>query len=116
MYSGGSQQVQELGTNIEEFKKIFETPSEFFNQKEYNTDLARDEIIDELKNQIKEEADQLISNEIMNLRKIFLKGKKDPNLKNQNRNRDRGPKEKFGTGENKLKDIPAKELLQDVSN
>lgn len=113
MYSGGSEQVKNLAENIELFKKTFEKPTEYLNNREFiSEELARNEIISGLETKIRNEVDEIIMKEIKNLRYIFTKGKKDKLPKVP---KPKVIKEKLGTGENKLKNIPVDELLADVS-
>lgn len=114
-YSGPTDEVKHLADNIEEFKRTFETPSEFISVKEnFNHEIAKDEIIGSIEDEIRKECDAIIEMEIMNRRKIYLKGKRDPKVPN------RPPKpkpipEKFGPGEKKLKDRKVPELFETVS-
>ena len=96
----------------EEFKKKFETPSEFINKKEeFIADMAREEIIGKVHESIRKEVDALLEMEIKNRRTIYLKGK-----------RDRNPRPwkptvvpaKFGHGEKNLSKIDINELFSVV--
>lgn len=114
VFSGGSGEVSLLGKYIQEFSLVFDSPSEYIQSNEYHSQMARDEIINDFIVKIKADVDLIIQNEITNLRKIFLKGKKDvaaklPKEKLMN-------KEKLGPGENKIKTTPAFELLLDSVN
>ena len=114
VYSGGSQEVDNLASGLTEFQKTFEKPSEYLNPKEFVSDeIARSEIIDGIENKIKESVDELLTMEIKNLRQIFTKGKRDPKIPKKK------PKikvvaEKMGPGEKPLAKIPVDELLTDV--
>ena len=113
LYSGGSEEVKNLSKNIEAFKKTFETPSEYINNREnISLDLADKEIRGDLLEKIRLEVDEVIQKELKNLRYIFTKGKKDRLPKPKPI---KPPKPKLGTGENKLKNSPADELLSFVS-
>lgn len=108
-------EVKNLGDNIEEFKATFETPNEYLNNREFISDkLARNEVIGDLENKIRNEVDIIIQKELKNLRYVFTKGKRDP-LVPKRPPKVVLPKEKLGTGENKIKAIPSEELLSDVS-
>lgn len=114
VYSGGSAQVQDLGNNINEFNKLFNTPSDYLNQREFISDeIATGEIFRGIEKKIEKKVDDFIQMEITNLRKIYLKGKRDPKIPR------RPPKvvapvEKLGKGEKKVSKIPHEELLSDV--
>ena len=107
MYGGGSKEVKNLEENINEFNSAYENASEYFVNKEYNAEIARNEIIDNLYKQVEEEANEIIKNEIKNIRKIHFNGKDPYKEKPEKSN----VKEKFGTGENKIKNTPPSELL-----
>lgn len=97
---------------IEEFKALFESPSEFINQRDtFMENLARKTAMDKITEAIRLEVDQMISVEIANRRTIFLKGKKDKIKK--------PPKvkpvpEKFCTGEKPLAKVPVNELFNEL--
>lgn len=113
LYGGGGEEVTKLGENIEEFKNVFEKPNEYLNNRGFVSDkLARDEIIGSLEEEIRKEVDEVLQKEIKNLRYIFTKGKKDKGIPKPLKIKP--VKEKFGTGENKLKAVPPEELLSDV--
>ena len=110
VYSGPTDQTKNLTDVVEEFKSIYETPSDHISQKEaFLSNIARDEIISGVEKSIREEVDAVIQMEIKNLR--TLKGKKDPKPKKPPK-----PKpEKMGPGEKPLSKIDNKELFADVS-
>lgn len=110
MYSGPTDQVNNLADNVEYFKNTFETPSDFITQKEtFLQNLAKDEVIGGVQQAIKEEVDALIQMEIKNLR--TLKGKKEGKEK---KNKIKPKPEKLGPGEKPLAKIDNKELFADV--
>ena len=110
LYSGATDQVKNLTNLVEEFKTTFETPSDFISQKEaFLSNLARDEIIGDVEQVIKEEVDALINMEIKNLR--MIKGKKEPKV---SKKKPKTKPEKFGPGEKPLGKIDNKELFADV--
>ncbi len=110
LFSGPTDQVKNLTDLVEEFKTTFETPSDYISQKEaFLSDLARDEIIGDVEQGIREDVDAIINIEIKNLR--MIKGKKEPKPKKKPK-----PKpEKFGPGEKPLAKIEKNELFADVN-
>ena len=109
LFSGPTDQTKNLGTLTEEFKSIFETPSDTISKKEaFLTNIAKDEIIGGIEESIRKEVDAVIQMEIKNLR--MLKGKKDK----EKIPKPKPIKEKFGPGEKPLAKIDVKELFADV--
>lgn len=103
--------MKNLTTLVEDFKTTFETPSDYISQKEaFLSDLARDEIIGDVQQAIKEEVDALINMEIKNLR--MIKGKKEPKA---SKKKPKVKPEKLGPGEKPLAKIDNKELFADVN-
>lgn len=97
---------------ITEFKNLFETPSEFINQKDhFMVNLARKNVLEKVTQSIKEEVDQQISEEIANRRTIFLKGKKDKIKKPP---KEKKVAEKYMTGEKPLAKVPVTELFGEL--
>jgi len=95
---------------VEDFKNTFETPSDYISQKEaFLSNIARDEIIGDVKQTIREEVDALIQMEIKNLR--MIKGKKEPKA---SKKKAKTKPEKMGPGEKPLAKIDNKELFADV--
>ena len=84
-YTGPSGiEMQNIQKYVTEFKELFETPSEFINQKDtFMVNLARNKVLEQVTEAIKIEVDQSISIEIANRRTIHLKGKKDNFQSNQ---------------------------------
>lgn len=110
LYSGPTEQVKNLTDLVETFKTTFETPSDYISQKEaFLNDLARDEIIGDVQQAIREEVDGLINMEIKNLR--MIKGKKEPKV---SKKKPKVKPEKLGPGEKPLAKIDNKELFADV--
>ena len=112
-YTGPSGiEMENIQKYINEFKALFETPSEFINQKDkFMVNIARKNVLEKVTESIRLEVDQLISIEIANRRTIFLKGKKDrlpkaPKVK--------VPPEKFCTGEKPLAKVPLSELFNEL--
>ena len=70
----------ELTKNIEEFKSLYENPSEFTNN-DVRFDIAKNEIIGKIETDIRVEVDRVMEMEIKNLRAIYYGKKKDPLLK-----------------------------------
>ena len=112
-YTGPSGiEMENIQKYINEFKALFETPSEFINQKDkFMVNIARKNVLEKVTEAIRLEVDQLISIEIANRRTIFLKGKKDrlpkaPKVK--------VPPEKFCTGEKPLAKVPLSELFNEL--
>ena len=97
---------------IEEFKSLFENPSEFINQRDdFMENLARKTAMDKIVEAIRLEVDEMISVEIANRRTIFLKGKKDKIKKVKP---PKAPPEKFCTGEKPLAKVPVTELFNEL--
>ena len=110
LFSGPTNQGKNLTDLVEEFKTTFETPSDHISQKEaFLNDSARNEIIGDIKQVIKEEVDASINMEIKNLR--MIKGKKEPKPSKRNL---RIKPEKLGPGEKPLVKIENQELFADV--
>ena len=112
-YTGPSGiEMENIQKYINEFKALFETPSEFINQKDqFMVNIARKNVLEKVTEAIRLEVDQLISLEIANRRTIHLKGKKDrlpkaPKVK--------VPPEKFCTGEKPLAKVPLSELFNEL--
>ena len=112
-YTGPSGiEMENIQKYITEFKSLFETPSEFINQKDtFMVNIARQTVLEKVTEAIRVEVDQMISIEIANRRTIHLKGKKDrlpkvPKVK--------VPPEKFCTGEKPLAKIPISELFNEL--
>ena len=112
-YTGPSGiEMENIQNYITEFKSLFETPSEFINQKDkFMVNIARKNVLEKVTEAIRLEVDQMISIEIANRRTIHLKGKKDklpkvPKVK--------VPAEKFCTGEKPLSKIPVSELFNEL--
>ena len=105
-------EMENIQKYIGEFKEMFETPSEFINQKDkFMLNISRKSVLEKVTEAIRLEVDQLISVEIANRRTIYLKGKKDkikkpPKVKN--------PPEKFCTGEKPLSKVPLSELFNEL--
>ena len=78
-YTGPSGiEMENIQNYIKEFKALFETPSEFINQKDqFMVNIARKSVLEKVTEAIRTEVDQMISIEIANRRTIHLKGKKD---------------------------------------
>jgi len=105
-------EMENIQKYIEEFKALFETPSEFINQKdEFMVNLAKVGIMEKVTEAIRLEVDQQISVEIANRRTIFLKGKKDKIKKPP---KVKVPPEKFCTGEKPLAKVPLSELFNEL--
>lgn len=114
VYSGPTEQVKNLGNDIEDFKRVFETPSEFINKKEeFIYDIAKDEVKGAVEDSIREEVDKIIQMEITNLRTIYLKGKRDPKVPKR-APKIKIPAEKFGPGEKIVAKKDINDLLSDV--
>ena len=112
-YTGPSGiEMENIQKYITEFKALFETPSEFINQKDtFMVNIARKNVLEKVTEAIRLEVDQMISLEIANRRTIYLKGKKDrmpkaPKVK--------VPPEKFCTGEKPLAKVPLSELFNEL--
>ena len=112
-YTGPSGiEMENIQKFITEFKSLFETPSEFINQKDtFMVNIARKNVLEKVTEAIRLEVDQMVSLEIANRRTIYLKGKKDklpkvPKVK--------VPAEKFCTGEKPLSKIPVSELFNEL--
>ena len=112
-YTGPSGiEMENIQKYINEFKELFETPSEFINQKDtFMVNIARKNVLEKVTEAIRLEVDQMISLEIANRRTIHLKGKKDklpkaPKVK--------VPPEKFCTGEKPLAKVPLSELFNEL--
>ena len=112
-YTGPSGiEMENIQKYINEFKALFETPSEFINQKDkFMVNIARKNVLEKVTEAIRLEVDQMISIEIANRRTIHLKGKKDrlpkvPKVK--------VPPEKFCTGEKPLSKVPLSELFNEL--
>ena len=112
-YTGPSGiEMENIQKYITEFKALFETPSEFINQKDtFMINIARKNVLEKVTEAIRLEVDQLISIEIANRRTIHLKGKKDrmpkvPKVK--------VPAEKYCTGEKPLAKVPLSELFNEL--
>ena len=112
-YTGPSGiEMENIQKYITEFKALFETPSEFINQKDtFMVNIARKNVLEKVTEAIRLEVDQMISIEIANRRTIYLKGKKDrlpkvPKVK--------VPPEKFCTGEKPLAKVPLSELFNEL--
>ena len=112
-YTGPSGiEMENIQKYINEFKALFETPSEFINQKDqFMVNIARKNVLEKVTEAIRLEVDQMISIEIANRRTIHLKGKKDrlpkvPKVK--------VPPEKLCTGEKPLVKVPLSELFNEL--
>ena len=112
-YTGPSGiEMENILSGINEFKALFETPSEFINQKDkFMVNIARKNVLEAVTESIKLEVDQMLSIEIANRRTIFLKGKKDklpkvPKVK--------VPAEKLCIGEKPLVKVPLSELFNEL--
>jgi len=112
-YTGPSGiEMENIQKFITEFKSLFETPSEFINQKDnFMVNIARKNVLEKVTEAIRLEVDQMVSIEIANRRTIHLKGKKDrlpkvPKVK--------VPAEKFCTGEKPLAKVPLSELFNEL--
>ena len=112
-YTGPSGiEMENIQKFITEFKSLFETPSEFINQKDhFMINIARKNVLEKVTEAIRLEVDQMVSIEIANRRTIYLKGKKDrlpkvPKVK--------VPAEKFCTGEKPLAKVPLSELFNEL--
>ena len=112
-YTGPSGiEMQNIQKYVTEFKELFETPSEFINQKDtFMVNLARNTVLEKVTEAIKLEVDQAISVEIANRRTIHLKGKKDKLPKQP---KVKVPPEKFCTGEKPLAKVPLSELFNEL--
>ena len=112
-YTGPSGiEMQNIQKYVTEFKELFETPSEFINQKDtFMVNLARNTVLEKVTEAIKLEVDQMISVEIANRRTIHLKGKKDKLPKQP---KVKVPQEKFCTGEKPLAKVPLSELFNEL--
>jgi len=112
-YTGPSGiEMQNIQKFITEFKELFETPSEFINQKDtFMVNLARSTVLEKVTEAIRLEVDQAISVEIANRRTIHLKGKKDKLPKQP---KVKVPPEKFCTGEKPLAKVPLSELFNEL--
>ena len=112
-YTGPSGiEMQNIQKYVTEFKELFETPSEFINQKDtFMVNLARNKVLEKVTEAIKLEVDQMISVEIANRRTIHLKGKKDKLPKQP---KVKVPQEKFCTGEKPLAKVPLSELFNEL--
>ena len=105
-------EMQNIQKFITEFKELFETPSEFINQKDtFMVNIARNKVLQQVTEAIKLEVDQMISVEIANRRTIHLKGKKDKLPKQP---KVKVPPEKFCTGEKPLAKVPLSELFNEL--
>jgi len=112
-YTGPSGiEMENIQKFITEFKSLFETPSEFINQKDnFMVNIAKKNVLEKVTEAIRLEVDQMVSIEIANRRTIYLKGKKDrlpkvPKVK--------VPAEKFCTGEKPLAKVPLSELFNEL--
>lgn len=113
LFSGPTDEVKNIGSGIEEFKQTFEKPNDYMNNREFVSEkLARLEIIESLEGKVRAQVDDIIQRELTNLRYVFTKGKKDKLPKVP---KPKPIKEKMGTGENKIKNVPVEEALKDVS-
>ena len=112
-YTGPSGiELQNIQDAIKEFKELFETPSQFINQREhFIEDMARKNAEDKITEAIRLEVDAMISVEIANRRTIYLKGKKDKIKKVK---APKPPAEKFCTGEKPLAKVPVNELFNEL--
>ena len=112
-YTGPSGiEMQNIQKYVTEFKELFETPSEFINQKDtFMVNLARNKVLEKVTEAIRLEVDQMISVEIANRRTIHLKGKKDKLPKQP---KVKVPQEKFCTGEKPLAKVPLSELFNEL--
>jgi hypothetical protein len=113
VYSGPTEKTKDITKNIEEFKQIYEQPSEFMNN-EVRFDIAKNEIIGKIETSIRDDVDKAIQMEIINLRSIFYKGKKDPILSKKNRRKEKPPKEKFLPGENKIASLNIEDVFTEL--
>lgn len=118
IYTGPTEKAKDLTKNVEEFKQLYENPSEYMNN-EVRFDIAKNEIIGKIENDIREEVDNVIQMEIINLRAIYYKGKKDPilsklNKKNKNKNKNKNTKEKLIPGENKIVNINIEDIFTEL--
>ena len=112
-YTGPSGiEMENIQKYINEFKALFETPSEFINQKDtFMVNIARKNVLEKVTEAIRLEVDQMISVEIANRRTIHLKGKKDKLPKQP---KVKVPPEKFCTGEKPLAKVPLSELFNEL--
>ena len=112
-YTGPSGiEMENIQNYIKEFKALFETPSEFINQKDqFMVNIARKSVLEKVTEAIRTEVDQMISIEIANRRTIHLKGKKDKLPKQP---KVKVPPEKFCTGEKPLAKVPLSELFNEL--
>ena len=105
-------EMENIVAHIGEFKELFETPSEFINQKDkFMVNLARKSMLEKVTEAIRKEVDEQITMEIANRRAIFLKGKKDKIKKPP---KVKVPPEKFCTGEKPLAKVPLTELFNEL--
>ena len=105
-------EIENVQKYIGEFKALFETPSEFINQKDqFMVNIARKSVLEKVTESIRLEVDQLISIEIANRRTIYLKGKKDKIKKPP---KVKATPEKFCTGEKPLAKVPLTELFNEL--
>ena len=105
-------EMQNIQKYVTEFKELFETPSEFINQKDtFMVNIARNKVLQQVTEAIKLEVDQMISVEIANRRTIHLKGKKDKLPKQP---KVKVPPEKCCTGEKPLAKVPLSELFNEL--
>lgn len=118
IFTGPTEKAKQLTNNIEEFKSLYENPSEF-NNNEVRFDIAKNEIIGKIEEDIRIEVDQAIQMEIINLRSIFYKGKKDPILSKLNKNKNKknkknAVKEKLIAGENKIASLNIDDIFTEL--
>jgi hypothetical protein len=102
-----------LTKNIEEFKQLYESPSEYMNN-DVRFDIAKNEIIGKIEKDIRDEVDKVIQMEIINLRAIYYKGKKDPILSKKKKTKTKPVKEKLLPGENKIANINIEDLFTEL--
>ncbi len=113
IYTGPTEKTNELTKNIEEFKSLYENPSEFMNN-EVRFDIAKNEIIGKIEKDIRDEVDSTIQMEIVNLRAIYYKGKKDPILSKKKKTKVKPVKEKLLPGENKIANINIEDIFTEL--
>ena len=109
-YTGPSGiEMENIQKYINEFKALFETQSEFINQKNtFMGNIARKNVLEKVTEAIRLEVDQITILEIANRRTIHLKGKKDKLPKQP---KIKVPPEKFYTDEKPLAIVPLIELF-----
>ena len=115
IYTGPTEKSKQLTNNIEEFKSLYENPSEF-NNNEVRFDIAKNEIIGKIEDDIRKEVDAAIQMEIINLRSIFYKGKKDPILSKKGKKGGKKAvvKEKLVAGENKIASLNIDDIFTEL--